>query len=128
MRILRDLADIQTLDSGEIRRLIEARIADLTESGEYRLEELVYFVVVEPGDTTAALEAHLGRTVLITNATGVYPSWEVLEEHPSCYEMVIVLNDEGAGVEVFIPKEGTDDNLLRMCRRYAVPAREPTKP
>lgn len=33
--------------------------------------ELVHFIVVEPGDTVAALVAQQGRSVLITNATGV---------------------------------------------------------
>jgi hypothetical protein len=48
------------------------------------------------------------------------PSCETPEEHPGCYEMVFILNDDGFGIEIFIPKTGgIDADLLAMCAEYA---------
>lgn len=56
-----------------------------------------------------------------------YPSFELIEEHPFCFEMVFVLSDDGAGVLVFVPKDiDLDAQLLAMCRQYAVRSQETT--
>ena len=132
MRVLRDPADVHALEPGEIRQLIERRIADLTGSGEYQLDELAFFVVVEPGDAIAAVDAAVGFPVLHNRLSGArfdepsfHPSHEFIEEHSACLEMVFVLSDDGYGVEVFVPKgEGIDADLLTMCFRFAIPAEE----
>ena len=50
------------------------------------------------------------------------PSFEALEEHSGCYEMVFILNDDGFGISIFIPKTGgIDADLLAMCAMYAEP-------
>jgi hypothetical protein len=52
------------------------------------------------------------------------PLWEFIEEHPTCYEFVIVMSDSGFGAEVFIPKTGIDADLLALCQLHATPAQE----
>jgi len=51
------------------------------------------------------------------------PSFEALEEHSHCFEMLFILSDNGFGIALFIPKHpGIDADLLAMCAEYAVPA------
>jgi len=46
---------------------------------------------------------------------GFTPCFEALEEHARCYEMVFILNDDGYGIDIFIPKViGIDPELLAM--------------
>ncbi len=106
----------------EICLLIASRVQALSEYEGYTLEELVFFIVLEPGDTAAMLETELGVPVWDDG-----PSWEFLDEHPSCYEMVIVLSDNGFGAEIFIPKApGIDPDIQALCQQYATPAQEHT--
>lgn len=130
MLVVRDDASAGGLTDPDLRILIEQRFESLRADGA---EDLCYFVVVGPGDAAAELESHLGFSVLRGRVDDhrfdepeFHRSWEVLEEHPSCYEMVIVLSDDGAGVEVLIPKvPGIDPDLLALCQRHATRAQEP---
>jgi len=47
------------------------------------------------------------------------PLWEVIEEHPDCYELVFVLDDSGYGVMVVAPRGDADPAVLDLCRRHA---------
>ncbi len=126
MIVVRDLPTIDQVSNPAIRELVQQRINDL--GGEsFDSNELGYFLVVEAGDTTEAIQAQLSFDLLRNrftgipfNATGFTPSFEFLEEFPACYDMVFVLEDSGFGVEIFVPKEeGIDSDLIAMCRMYA---------
>jgi len=107
-----------------VRALIERRADELGEDAG-----LATFVVVEPGDPIESLDAQLGFDVLVNRLDSARygdpafrPSFEVLEEHAGCYEMVFVLADHGDGVLVFIPKhDGVDVRLLSLCAEFATP-------
>lgn len=130
MQVIRDLASAAQIDDLEIRHLIEQHIHDLSQDEPYDPDLHGYFIVVEPGDRLDALNHQIGFSILANRFDGTHfcdpdftPSFEILEEHGTCYEMVFIISDDGFGVEVFIPKTGgVDPDLLAMCARYATPA------
>ena len=134
MHILRDYESVSDLSDPLTRGLIERRVRGLAEEVDCDPWDLVFFVVVESGDPLSLVEEAVQRPVfrsgsdgLRFNEPGFIPFWEVLEEHPHCYEMVIVLGDDGSGVLVFIQKAvGVDPEILALCKQYAVPAQEVT--
>jgi len=126
MLVISDPSALSRVADPEVRRLLEQRLEeDGDEAG------LATFVVVEPGDPLGPLDARLGFPVLANRFDGrrhgdpgFAPSFEVLEEHAGCYEMVFVLADYGDGVIVLVPKgDGADPRLLALCADYAVPSR-----
>ncbi len=127
MLVIRDLASTSEIADPEICQLVQKRIHDL---GDYDLDELGYFLVIEAGDTLEAINTQLGFPILCNRSTGIHygttglvPSFEFMEEYASCYDTVFVLSDDGYGIEVFIPKTaGVDLELLAMCARFATPA------
>jgi len=90
-------------------------------------------IVVESADTLQSLEGESGVTIA-TNPfddsrfpdPDFVPVCEYLEEHSRCFEMVFLFSDDGAGVNFFIPKQGTDAEILAFCARFAVHAPEVT--
>ncbi len=120
MIIIRDSVSMASIDDPLVRQ----RFSEISVAGE------VHFVIVQVGDSVAELERECGFPIL-TNMVddtrygddGFTPCFEVLEEHDRCYEMVFILNDDGYGIDIFIPKViGIDPELLAMCHAYAVPA------
>lgn len=131
MRTLRDEAAIAALPDAALRRLIEKRVAEINESCPWDADELGYFIVVEPGDTAAALEAEIGFPVLRNlfddtpfGHPDFAPSFEWAEIHPEGYlELVYVISDGGYGYNIFIVDQpGADQNLIAMCRAFATPS------
>jgi hypothetical protein len=119
-------AYLSTHTNTEIGSLIQLRLSELLQDDDTTMEELVFFVVLEPGDTREHLEAALGASVLTTDGQ---PLWELLEEHTTCFEMVVVLSSDGFGSLVFIPKQPeTDPDLRTLCQQYATPAQEDIDP
>ncbi len=125
MHIVRSLQSTQHISNIAIRDLVQQRINDL--GGEaFDSASLGYFLVVESGDTIAAISAAVGFNILHNrftgiryDATGFTPSFEFIEEFPSCYDMVFVIDDTGFGVELFVPTtDGIDTDLLAMCQMY----------
>ena len=126
MHIVRDLQSAYQISNPAIRELVRKRINDL--GGEaFDTQAIGYFMVVEAADTIEAISATVGFNILHNrftgvrfDATGFTPSFEFIEEFPSCFDMVFVLDDSGYGIELFVPKEeGIDSDLLAMCRMYA---------
>ena len=124
MLVIRDPSSLSQINDPAVRDLIRQRMDEYgSDAG------LATFVVVEPGDPLGALDAQLGFPILTNRLDGrrygdpeFTPSFEVLEEHPGCYEMVLVLADYGDGVLVFIPKhDGVDGDLRALCATYATP-------
>jgi len=122
MLILRDRASIAQLTDLEVRALIEQRIQALSEFDDCALDEMVIFIVVEPGDTLEVVSAHLGFPILGRR-------FELMEEHATYYEIVYVHSDDGFGIEVFISKlPGVPPELIAMCMAHATPTQEQPPP
>ena len=109
----------------EITTLIQQRLADLLQDDDLTMEELVFFVVPEPGETIPQLVEALGTDLQTVDGS---PLWEFIEAHPTCYEFVIVMSDDGFGAKVFIPKTGMDADLLALCQLHATPVKEGINP
>ncbi len=128
MRILREQADVAHIADGLLRDLIEQRILEVSDGGSWDSTLYGYFIVVEPGDSVAALEAESGCCMLTGRFTeacfgdpGFVPSFEFIEEHTNCYECVWILSDDGFGVVILVPKvDGIDPRLMSMCATYAI--------
>ena len=126
MIVVRDLLSTQEIKRMQIKQLVQQRINDL--GGEaLDFNELGYFLVVEAGDTIEDIQTQVGFNILHNrftgvrfNATGFTPSFEFIEEFPSCYDMVFVLSDDGMGVEVFVSRvEGVNPDLIAMCQMFS---------
>lgn len=119
-----------SITNPDIRSLIEQRFTEITDGESYDADIHGYFVVAEPGDSVAMLEQEVGCPILHNLFDAIpyghpdfTPCFEVLEEHPGCYEMVFIMTDGDFGISLFIPKtEGINAGLLAMCTEYAVPA------
>lgn len=130
--VIRDPAAAVTVARPEISSLATRRFEMLAEEEPYDPAAMGYFIVVERGDTATALSQQLGFDVLTNRYSGIRydqpdftPSFEVVEEHRTCYEIVFVLSDDGFGVELFVPKEeGIDPDLLAMCSLHSVLSQE----
>lgn len=126
MIVVRNLQSTYQISNLTISELVRLRINDL--GGEaFDTQAIGYFVVVEATDTIESIHAQVGFNILHNrftgirfDATGFTPSFEFIEEFPSCFDMVFVLDDSGFGVELFVPKEeGIDTDLLAVCRKFA---------
>ena len=145
MIVIRDPATVNIITDTDIRSLVELRFTQLCEgSGDgdgsspddpYDSEMLGYMVVVEAGDTVDALESECGCPILHNyfepeikfGDPDFVHSAELIEEHPSFYEMTYILGGD-FGIGIFIPiKDGINPELLAMCRTYAIPASDLTE-
>ena len=129
MIVVRDHSTINQISNPATKELVLARINNLG-GVAFDADELGYFLVVESSDTLEALSAQLGIDLLRNRFTGIRygqadftPSFEFIEEFPSCYDIVFVLSDDGMGIELFVSKEaGIDPDLIDMCRMYSYKA------
>lgn len=128
MKILHDSKSIKegarSWPDCNVRQLLAAHVARLSEYEGYDVSELVRFIVFEHGDAVTDLDAALGFPIMTNRFDGTHfggpdfsPSWEVAEEYSHWYELVFVLSDDGFGVVVFIPKN-TQPQLLKMLQQY----------
>ena len=130
MLILRDPALTKYIADSDIRNLVERRFDEILAGEAYDYDRHGYMIVVEANDSVKALEKETGCGILHNffddarfGDPEFTPSFEALEEHASCYEMVFILNDDGFGIDIYIPKQpGIDADLLAMCAEYAAPA------
>ena len=125
MHILRHAPEvsafIQTYPDQAISALVQRRLSELLADDDSPMEQLVFFVVPDSGETIQQLVEAIGTDLLTVDGC---PLWEFIEEHLSCYEFVIVLDDSGFGAEVFLPKTGMNADLLALCQLHATPAQE----
>ena len=123
MIVLHDNSSIDQISNNAIKVLIRKRIDSLN---ELDAADLCNILVVEGSDTLESLSALLTFNILCNRFTGIRfdqegftPSFEFIEEFPSCFDMVFVLSDDGFGVELLIPKEeGINSELIEMCRTF----------
>ncbi len=98
MIVVRNLQSTHQINNPEIRQLVQERINDL--GGEaFDTTALGYFLVIEPRDTLDAIDTQLGFSILANRFTGIAydqpgftPSFEFMEQFPSCYDMVFIVS------------------------------------
>ena len=130
MLVLRDPTAIGRIANPDIRQLVALRFAQVCEGQPYDEHVHGYMIVVEPGDTVRELEQESSCAILHDLFDDIpfgdpefTPSFDILEEHHACFEMLFITNDDGFGITLFIPKtEGIDADLLAMCAEYATAA------
>jgi len=129
MIIIRDPTLTSAIDDPGIRSLVETRFAQILAGETYDYDRHGYMIVVEPGDSIADLEQETQCSILHNFFDETHyghpdftPSFEALEDHGYCFEMVFIMSDSGFGIEIFLPKHGIDTDLLKLCTEYAVPA------
>jgi len=89
--------------------LIAQRLEELSEYDDCDLSSLINIAVVEPGDTLPQIETELGFSPAQRPV-------DVIESHPSWYELTYVLADDGFGVVLYVPKiPAIDETLKEVC-------------
>ena len=120
MHILRHAHEVSAFLSTHpdpaVTALVQQRLKELLADDGLTMEQLVFFVIPEPCDTLQQLVDAIGTDLLTIDGC---PLWEFVEEHPTCYEFVIVMSDSGFGAIGLIPKSaGIDSELLALCSQY----------
>lgn len=128
MLALLDPEDLDRIEDASIAELVRRRQAEASEAG-CETEEAPAFYLVEPGDAVDAVES--GAGVWITRhpfdqrrygEPGFAPTFELLLEHPGCFEMLFVGGGD-FGVTLVVPKHpGIDPALAAFCQSFASPA------
>lgn len=110
----------------DLRQLLAERMRQLRSNYDGDLEDIVHFLVVEPGDTPREVEVELGFSPL-RNMEGICfgdpeftPDWEWIQCHGRWFELVYILSDDGFGSAIFIANDpGTEFDLQSLCLEYA---------
>lgn len=129
MIVVRDVQATFQISDPHIKRFVQQRIFDLG-GPAFDPDALRYFLVFEAGDTAKAAQDHLGFNLQHNRYCGFRfdqaeytPSFEFVEEFSTFYNMVLILNDDGFGIELFIPKdERIDADIIGLCRKFAFKA------
>ena len=114
MLVIRDAASLATVANPAIRQMVQQRIDAIASDEPYNSDLNGYFLVLEAGDSLAAIATQIGFDPLTKTP-------EILEEYSDCYDLLFFLSDDGFGIELFIPKSSGIPELLSMCQRHAVP-------
>ena len=130
MRVLNDPSLASHIDDPDLRRVVDQSFVDMAADDAYDPDIHGFMIIVEPGDRVEVLEQETGCPILHNlcneirfGEPGFSPCFEVLEEHPSFYELVFITGGGDFGVLIFIPKqEDIHPELLALCAEYAVPA------
>ena len=101
---------LPTMTDTALKRILTARVEQLSEYDDYDLGELAHFLIVQPGDTLDAIEAALDFSP-ITNLA------EVITDHGGLFEAVFILSDDGFGWVLLVPDDPAIPTRLReLCR------------
>ncbi len=121
MLILKSPSSIDSITDPKILKLVKMRHDQL---GDEMFDSVI---IIEAGDSLSDIEEEIGFSILTNLFDNVrfpdpdfVPCFEVLEDHGGCYEMVFIFGDGDDAIEIFIPKQGVDNELLAMCSQYAV--------
>lgn len=121
MLILKSPSSIDSITDHDILKLVKLRHDQL---GDEMFDSVI---ILESCDSISDIEKEIGFSILTNLFDNVrfpdpdfVPCFEVLEDHGGCYEMVFILSDADDAIEIFIPKQGVDNELLAMCSQYAV--------
>ena len=110
-----------------VAALLNLRIAQLTRADGIDLEDVTHFLVIQPGNTMAAVQQEVGFTPLTNLSDGstfgspdFTPSWEWIVDHHGCFELVYIVSDDGfAFVLIVEDSPGLDPGLLALCHQYS---------
>ena len=118
---IQNLSQLNLITDPNILKLVKMRHDQL---GDEMFDSVI---IIEAGDSLSDIEQEIGFSILTNLFDDVcypdpdyVPCFEVLEDHGGCYEMVFIFGDGDDAIEIFIPKQGVDDELLAMCSQYAV--------
>lgn len=128
MHVIKDDLALDAIADPFLHRLIESRIADMTQGDDLDPDVHGFFVVMDPGDTVEEIEAAFGTPLLHNGITGAEyggpdfsPLFEYVSAHPGWYEIVVVPGDGDFGVVLFVARHATiEPRLLALCSEYAV--------
>ena len=103
----------------DVRRLVWTRFNQITEGEIYDYDRHGEMIVVEPGDSVAALVEESGCPILTNPYDDTRfgdphftPVFEAIEDHVCCYEVVAILNDDGFEATT----ESSPPGSIRKCR------------
>lgn len=119
----------RTLDAPidpSLKHILRKRALQLTDDTGDDLERLALFIVVEPGDPIAAIEATLGFPIMTNPIDGLgygdpdfEPSWEWIADHEGWFEALYVFSDDGFGSALLVPDDDRiNPELLSLCREF----------
>jgi len=122
MLFIRGPDQAHQISDPDLRDLVALRFLEIVDGATYDPEIHGEMIVVEPGDNGDGLEKHTGCSIFTNPFDGseygdedFVPLTEWIAEHPACFEMLFLFSDDGAGVNVFIPKSpGIDAELLPL--------------
>ena len=117
-----------------IRELAERRLQQIGGSSSFA-NAPAEFWVLEPGDTALdiALQTQcidLSEVFDLTDTDQLLSTTEWVEHHPSssCFEIVLITNDDGYAVVFFVTESPeSDSDLLRFCKSTSTPNPSPQK-
>lgn len=123
MRFILDTVSLAEIQPA-LHALIKRRVRKLGPNAQRAT-----FIVIDRTRGLNLLQAELGFSVLSNPVSGSQfgepgfkPTFDTLEEHRTCYEVVFDPQENGAIVVLVIPKDSnTDTRLLAFCTAYAVP-------
>ena len=109
-----------------LKQLLLKRLDMLSEFSDFDLSELAHFVIVEPGDKLATIEAELSFSPFVNFVDGARypdpaftPSWEWLIDHGLWIETVFTRSDAGVGINLLVPnRPDVDSMLLALLKAY----------
>jgi hypothetical protein len=128
MRVLRDTGsitnEIQTCPDRSMAQLL----ADHQEFVQENEEGQLIAIMVEVGDTLAALDEQLDHKLLDNpygrrkyGEEGFRLCAETLDQYPTFFEIFFIEGDE-VGITVLVPKApGIDAELLALCAEFSSP-------
>lgn len=123
---------LSSIGKGPLHSLLTQRYAQLMQDDGWAFEDIARFLIVQPGDTLAAVNAALGFPIDENFVDGARfgepdfcPSWEWLIDHGDLFELAFVLSDAGFGWAVVVPnRPDIDEYLIRLCLEFASPGGE----
>ena len=90
-----------------LRQLLALRRDQLLEHEGYDFGELAHFIVVQAGDTLAAIETEAGFPL-------AFPAFEFVTRHGRWLEAVLIVSDHGFGIALFVPDRIDIDPALLL--------------
>lgn len=111
-----------------LRQLLADRIHDWTATG---LLDLTHLLIVQPGDTEKTFLEELGWSPFVNPLDGrrfgsegfVQPPFDWISDVGGHWELIQTVGNSGAAFCIYIPNgDGTDPELLALCRTFAEPA------
>lgn len=109
-----------------LRDIIKLRVSQLRRDFDGPLEEIVNFIIVEPGEGEREVADALGFSPLQNVVDGARfgdpdftPSWEWAGCHGRWFELVYILSDDGFGIIVFVPDDPSIEfDLHALCLEH----------